>query len=54
MVPGDVAVCQGGGEQLFRRIKNPRLLADPPPYRANPVLDRPRHPSVAIDGLTGP
>lgn len=38
--------------QLFRRIKNPRLLADPPPYRINPVLRGPRHLPVAIDGLT--
>ncbi|MFJ9816858.1 cytochrome P450 [Streptomyces sp. NPDC101151] len=38
--------------QLFRRIKNPRLLADPPPYRVNPVLRGPRHLPVAIDGLT--
>ncbi|MFG3206925.1 cytochrome P450 [Streptomyces sp. NPDC048192] len=40
--------------ELFRRIKNPRLLADPPPYRANPVLRGPRHLPVAIDGLTAP
>ncbi|MFB7310493.1 cytochrome P450 [Streptomyces sp. NPDC056192] len=40
--------------QLFRRIKNPRLLADPPPYRVNPVLRGPRHLPVAIDGLTAP
>ncbi|MBL1094739.1 MULTISPECIES: cytochrome P450 [Streptomyces] len=38
--------------QLFRRIKNPRLLADPPPYRVNPVLRGPRHLPVAIDDLT--
>ncbi|MFF4948704.1 cytochrome P450 [Streptomyces chattanoogensis] len=38
--------------QLFRRIQNPRLLADPPPYRVNPVLRGPRHLPVAIDGLT--
>ncbi|WP_406102135.1 cytochrome P450 [Streptomyces sp. NBC_01003] len=38
--------------ELFRRIRNPRLLADPPPYRANPVLRGPRHLPVAIDGLT--
>ncbi|MFI6357594.1 cytochrome P450 [Streptomyces sp. NPDC050743] len=40
--------------ELFRRLKNPRLLADPPPYRANPVLRGPRHLPVAIDGLTAP
>ncbi|MGW6403180.1 cytochrome P450 [Streptomyces sp. NPDC055134] len=38
--------------ELFRRIRNPRLLADPPPYRVNPVLRGPRHLPVAIDGLT--
>ncbi|MFI9047034.1 cytochrome P450 [Streptomyces sp. NPDC053427] len=37
--------------RLFRRIENPRLLADPPPYRANPVLRGPRHLPLAIDGL---
>ncbi|MDT0454438.1 cytochrome P450 [Streptomyces sp. DSM 41527] len=37
--------------QLFRRIENPRLLADPPPYRVNPVLRGPRHLPLAIDGL---
>ncbi|MFE4957099.1 cytochrome P450 [Streptomyces sp. NPDC056653] len=37
--------------ELFRRIRNPRLLADPPPYRANPVLRGPRHLPVVIDGL---
>ncbi|MFD5536839.1 cytochrome P450 [Streptomyces sp. NPDC127079] len=40
--------------ELFRRLKNPRLLTDPPPYRANPVLRGPRHLPVAIDGLTAP
>ncbi|AVH57547.1 MULTISPECIES: cytochrome P450 [Streptomyces] len=37
--------------QLFRRIKNPRLLEDPPPYRTNAVLRGPRHLPVAIEGL---
>ncbi|MFF4696167.1 cytochrome P450 [Streptomyces chattanoogensis] len=37
--------------QLVRRVMNPRLLADPPPYRVNPVLRGPRHLPVAIDGL---
>jgi cytochrome P450 len=37
--------------QLFRRIRNPRLLADPPPYRVNPVLRGPRHLPVGIDGV---
>ncbi|WP_329566792.1 cytochrome P450 [Streptomyces sp. NBC_01361] len=38
--------------ELFRRIRNPRPLADPPPYRVNPVLRGPRHLQLAIDGLT--
>ncbi|MFF4948602.1 hypothetical protein [Streptomyces chattanoogensis] len=37
--------------RLFRRIENPRLLADPLPYRVNPVLPGPRHLRGAIDGL---
>ncbi|MFJ9831794.1 cytochrome P450 [Streptomyces sp. NPDC101169] len=38
--------------ELFRRVKNFRLLEDPPPYRANAVLRGPRHLPVAIDGLS--
>ncbi|MFF3562330.1 cytochrome P450 [Streptomyces sp. NPDC002574] len=37
--------------ELFRRVRNPRLLEDPPPYRFNPVLRGPRHLRVAIDGV---
>ncbi|MGI8332150.1 cytochrome P450 [Actinomadura scrupuli] len=35
--------------ELARRLENPRLLADPPPYRPNPVLRGPRHLPIAFD-----
>ncbi len=35
--------------ELARRLENPRLLADPPPYRPNPVLLGPRHLPVGFD-----
>ncbi|BFU43354.1 cytochrome P450 [Krasilnikovia sp. MM14-A1004] len=38
--------------ELARRLVNPRLVVDPPPYRQNPVLRGPRHLPVAIDGIT--
>jgi cytochrome P450 len=37
--------------QLARRLKNPRLVADPPPYRPNPFLRGPRHLPIEIDGV---
>ncbi|MFB7849461.1 cytochrome P450 [Streptomyces sp. NPDC056053] len=37
--------------ELARRLDNPRLVADPPPYRQNAVLRGPRHLEVAFDGL---
>ncbi|MFJ9821331.1 cytochrome P450 [Streptomyces sp. NPDC101151] len=40
--------------ELFRRIISPRLSADPPPYRVNPVLRGPRHLPVATGSLTPP
>ena len=36
---------------LARRLVNPRLLADPPPYRKNAVLRGPEHLLVAFDRL---
>jgi hypothetical protein len=36
---------------LARRLVNPRLVADPPPYRPNPVLRGPRHLLVEIDAV---
>ncbi|MFD7434287.1 cytochrome P450 [Streptomyces sp. NPDC059861] len=37
--------------ELARRLENPRLLEDPPPYRRNAVLRGPRHLSIACDGI---
>jgi hypothetical protein len=31
------------------RLENPRLVADPPPYRSSPVLRGLRHPLVTFD-----
>ncbi|MEV5874834.1 cytochrome P450 [Streptomyces sp. NPDC052101] len=37
--------------ELARRLENPRLVEDPPPYRQNAVLRGPRHLEIAFDGL---
>ncbi|MDQ0939961.1 cytochrome P450 [Streptomyces sp. V1I1] len=37
--------------ELARRLDNPRLLEDPPPYRQNAVLRGPRHLNIAFDGF---
>ena len=37
--------------ELARRLENPRLVADPPPYRPNPVLRGPLHLPVRFDGM---
>jgi cytochrome P450 len=37
--------------ELSRRLKNPSLVCDPPPYRSNPVLRGPRHLPVTFDGI---
>ncbi|SEF15106.1 cytochrome P450 [Streptomyces sp. Ag109_O5-10] len=37
--------------QLARRLANPRLVEDPPPYRPNAVLRGPRHLNIAVDGI---
>jgi cytochrome P450 len=37
--------------QLARRLINPRLVTDPPPYRPNPELRGPRHLLLEYDGL---
>ncbi|GII28559.1 cytochrome P450 [Planotetraspora mira] len=36
---------------LARRLVNPRLVADPPPYRQHPFLRGPRHLLVEFDGI---
>ncbi|MEW2257262.1 cytochrome P450 [Streptomyces sp. NPDC047869] len=35
--------------ELARRLDNPRLVEDPPPYRQNAVLRGPRHLRIAFD-----
>ncbi|MEU9008568.1 cytochrome P450 [Streptomyces sp. NPDC048479] len=37
--------------ELARRLDNPRLMEDPPPYRQNAVLRGPRHLNIAFDGF---
>ncbi|MFG2895943.1 cytochrome P450 [Streptomyces zaomyceticus] len=37
--------------ELARRLENPRLLDDPPPYRQNAVLRGPRRLRIACDGV---
>jgi cytochrome P450 len=37
--------------ELARRLVNPRLVNDPPPYRPNPFLRGPRHLLLVIDGV---
>ncbi|MFD5520177.1 cytochrome P450 [Streptomyces sp. NPDC127066] len=37
--------------ELARRLENPRLLEDPPPYRQNAVLRGPRHLHLTCDGI---
>jgi len=36
---------------LARRLRNPRLVDDPPPYRPSPVLRGPQHLLVEADGI---
>ena len=38
---------------LARRLINPRLVVDPPPYRQNAALRGPRHLLIRIDGVAG-
>jgi cytochrome P450 len=38
--------------ELARRLENPRLVDDPPPYRPNSLLRGPRHLLVDIDGVS--
>ncbi|MFJ3235586.1 cytochrome P450 [Streptomyces sp. NPDC086787] len=37
--------------ELARRLVNPRLVEDPPPYRQNAVLRGPRHLNIAFDDV---
>ncbi len=42
---------QIGLTELTRRLSNPRLVEDPPPYRQNALLRGPAHLNVKIDGV---
>ena len=35
--------------EMARRLENPRLVIDPPPYRPSPILRGPRHLEIAFD-----
>ncbi|MEV6229936.1 cytochrome P450 [Saccharopolyspora shandongensis] len=37
--------------EFVRRVQNPRLVEDPPPYRRNQIFRGPRHVLVDIDGI---
>jgi len=37
--------------EFVRRVDNPRLVADPPPYRHNQIFRGPRHLLVDVDGI---
>jgi cytochrome P450 len=37
--------------EFVRRVQNPRLVVDPPPYRHNQVFRGPRHVVIDIDGI---
>jgi cytochrome P450 len=37
--------------ELARRLEDPRLVEDPPPYRENPLLRGPRHLKIAFGNL---
>jgi cytochrome P450 len=38
-------------QELVRRLEQPRLVVDPPPYRPSPVLRGPEHLLIAVDGM---
>jgi cytochrome P450 len=56
-----IHVCFGGAlarlevnaalEVFLRRVRNPRLVADPPPYRRNQVFRGPLHLSIDFDEI---
>jgi cytochrome P450 len=37
--------------EFFRRVENPRLVEDPPPYRRNQIFRGPLHVPADIDGI---
>jgi cytochrome P450 len=38
-------------ETFLRRVENPRLVIDPPPYRVNQVFRGPLHLEVGFDRI---
>jgi cytochrome P450 len=40
-----------GLEAFLRRVKNPRLVVDPPPYRPSQIFRGPIHLEIDIDGI---
>ena len=58
---GGVHVCFGGSlarlevntafEAFLRRVENPRLVVDPPPYRQSSIFRGPRHLVVDVDRI---
>jgi fatty acid omega-hydroxylase len=58
---GGIHACFGGPlarlevntalEVFLRRVENPRLVVDPPPYRRNQIFRVPRHLLIDIDGI---
>jgi len=58
---GGIHLCFGGPlarleaqiavAEFVRRVMNPRLIADPPPYRHNQIFRGPRHLMLDIDGI---
>ena len=37
--------------ELVRRLVQPRLVVDPPPYRPSPLLRGPEHLLIAVEGM---
>lgn len=37
--------------EMARRLRNPRIVTDPPPYRISPILRGPLHLEMDIDGI---
>src|SRR5216684_1083040 len=38
-------------QELVRRLEQPRLVVDPPPYRPSPLLRGPEHLLIEVDGV---
>ena len=58
---GGIHICFGGPlarlevntavEAFLRRVENPRLVVDPPPYRPSQIFRGPRHLLIDVDGI---